>query len=81
MWRRNFTAPGLFVIATLLLGVALFFGLLKAIELNAASVRVRAITAAEHAQCAEMPRGSQEMEEERHDCFKQLYRGSWEQVD
>ena len=81
MWRRNFTAPGLFVIATLLLGVALFFGLLKAIELNAASVRVRAITAAEHAQCADMPRGSQEMEDRRYDCFTELYKGSWKRVD
>lgn len=44
-------------------------------------VQVRAITAAEHGLCAAMPRGSQEMEEERHDCFKELYTKSWTRVD
>lgn len=43
--------------------------------------RVRAISAAEHAACADLPRGSQEMEDRRHDCFKELYTPSWTTAD
>lgn len=44
-------------------------------------MRIRAISAAEHAACADLPRGSQEMEDRRHDCFKELYTRSWTTAD
>lgn len=44
-------------------------------------VQVRAISAAEHAACAALPRGSQEMEDRRYDCFKTLYTPPWTRTD
>jgi uncharacterized membrane protein YccF (DUF307 family) len=45
------------------------------------NVPVRAISAAEHAACATLPRGSQEMEDRRYDCFKTLYTPPWTRTD
>lgn len=49
--------------------------------INPERTQVRAISAAEHAACADLPRGSQEMEERRHDCFKELYTPRWTTAD
>ena len=76
-WLRDtFTAPGLIAIGLLLGGGALFFWFLWAIEqARAEDIPVRALTAAQHQVCADMPRGSQEMEDGRRQCFERLYRG------
>lgn len=69
-----FTAPGLIAIGLLIGGAAIFFWFLWAIEqANAEEEPIRAISVEMHAVCADMPNGSQEMEDRKHDCFKELY--------
>ena len=81
--RETFTAPGLVAIGLLIGGGMLFLWFLWAIEqAQADEVPVRAVTAAQHDRCMNLPRGSQEMEEERYGCFKKLYRqGRWSRTD
>lgn len=67
-----FTAPGLIAIGLLIGGSLLFFWFLFAIE-QARAEPPRAISAAQHQVCDDMPRGSQEMEDGRIKCFKDLY--------
>ena len=82
MLRDRFTAPGLICIGLLIGGTLLFAWFLWAIEqARAEDIPVRAVTAAQHEVCANMPRGSQEMEEERYGCFKRLYEGWWTRTD
>lgn len=64
------------------IGIAIWFIYMAwASTIDPARVQVRAITAAEHEFCAALPRGSQEMEERRHGCFKELYTNRWTKVD
>ena len=64
------------------IGIAIWFIYMAwASTIDPDRVQVRAITAAEHAACADLPRGSQEMEERRHGCFKELYTDRWTKVD
>ncbi len=75
-WLRNtFTAPGLIAIGLLIGGTLIFFWFLWAIEQTRDNY-VRAVSQVQHEACAEMPRGSQEMEDRRYGCFKRLYTGS-----
>lgn len=74
----TFTLPGVIAIGLLAGGSLLFFWFLWAIEqAHADNIVPRAISAAQHERCMSMPRGSQEMEENRHGCFKALYEGRW----
>lgn len=71
---NNFTGPGTIAIGLLLGGAALFTWFLWAIEqASADDMPIRAVTAAMHAKCADLPRGSQEMEDRRYECFNRLY--------
>ena len=81
MLRRP--SPHFIMVVTIILGLtAVVVWFLWAIEQShAEDIPTRAITAAGHAGCADMPRGSQEMEESRHECFKQLYAGRWVSTD
>lgn len=80
--RDSFTAPGLIAIGLLIGGALLFAWFVWAIEqAHADKPLARAISALEHDRCATMPRGSQEMEDSRHGCFKQLYQGRWFRTD
>jgi hypothetical protein len=67
-----FTVPGLIAIGLLLGGTAIFFWFLFAIE-QARAEPPRAISAEMHEACANMPRGNQEMENGRKQCFSELY--------
>ena len=70
----SFTAPGLIIIGLLIGGTALFAWFLFAIEAaHAEDMPIRAVTAMQHEACMNMPRGSQEMEDGRQQCFEQLY--------
>lgn len=68
------------LLAVLVLGAWIIY-MAWASTVDPERAQVRAITAAEHAACADLPRGSQEMEERRHDCFKTLYTPPWTRVD
>lgn len=73
-----FTAPGLIAVGLLIGGAAIFFWFLWAIQqANAAEIPVRTISVEMHSSCADMPRGSQEMEDRRYGCFKELYRAPY----
>lgn len=64
------------------IGIAIWFIYMAwASTIDPDRVQVRAISAAEHAACAAMPRGSQEMEDRRYDCFKTLYTPPWTRTD
>lgn len=43
-------------------------------QAQADNIEPRAISAAEHRRCADMPRGNQQMEMERQECFNELYK-------
>lgn len=42
-------------------------------QAQADDIEPRAISAAQHSRCADMPRGNQQMEMERQECFNELY--------
>lgn len=42
-------------------------------QAHADTIEPRAISAADHRRCADMPRGNQQMEMERQECFNELY--------
>jgi hypothetical protein len=50
-------------------------------QARADDIPVRAITAAQHQLCADMPRGNQEMENGRKECYEKLYIGQWRKAD
>lgn len=79
MLSKYFTPWGVIIIAVLATVVWFVWAVEQA---YADDIPVRAITAAQHSSCADMPRGSQEMEEERHECFRKLYgQGRWKRTD
>lgn len=67
-----FTPFGLAAIGFLIGGALLFFWFLWAISQANEERAVRAISRAEWCECAALPRGSQEMEDRRYGCFKEL---------
>lgn len=71
----KFTIFGVTVIITLVLITAWFYWAIE--KAYGDDIKPRAITAQMHQVCADMPRGNQEMEEERHECFKKLYKTPW----
>ena len=72
--RESFTLPGLIALGLLAGGTILFLWFLFVVEqAQATQASTRAITAADHCACMLMPRGSQEMENERQHCFTGLY--------
>lgn len=75
------TLPGTAVISVLLIVVLMVLWIFWAID-QMEVVQVRAITVAQHDRCATMPHGDQEMEERKHECWKELYEGSgpWKRV-
>jgi hypothetical protein len=72
----------LLAILTGVIGLAAWFIFMAwASTIDPDRAQVRAITTAQHNRCAAMPRGSQEMEDRRHDCFVQLYESPWAFTD
>lgn len=70
--REAFTLPGLIAIGLLAGGTLLFLWFLFVVE-QAQADEPRAVTAADHCACMTLPRGNQEMENERQKCFTKLY--------
>jgi hypothetical protein len=79
--KKSYIVTLLTILLTVLGTAAWIIYMAWASTVDPARVQVRAISAAEHAACAALPRGSQEMEERRHGCFKELYTESWTKVD
>jgi len=67
------------IIITLVAVVTWIFWCIE--QARADDIPIRAITAAQHQVCANMPRGNQEMENGRKQCFEQLYEGRWSRVN
>ena len=71
--RANFTLFGVATIITLLLAAGTIWILLAVHNYRLENIQVRALTAEDHAGCADKPRGTQEMENERLKCFRTTY--------
>jgi nitrogen fixation-related uncharacterized protein len=74
--KMSYKPTPIFMIVLVLIGGAVaitlwFFWAIQ--QAQADDMPIRAVTAAQHAGCANMPRGSQEMENGRKQCFSELY--------
>ena len=67
--------PPFIIAASILIGLlALTLWIMWATsQAYADTIEPRAISAADHRRCADMPRGNQQMEMERQECFNELY--------